>query len=169
MSDNRSQDIRLIKLAINIEKEAAAFFDKFIQRAGASALTAFLQTMKDGLSEDISRFEALLQPLLDESGAGGNIEGLSLDEYVKEVHGPRGGKFFSAGRARELIEGLYNPIQTLEAAAQVFREISKFYLDSSADIFYEKEKTAFLESAERKKEQSENVARKRREIISRFP
>ena len=169
MSDNRSQDIKLIKLAINVEKEAAAFFEKFIQKAGESALTPFLQTIQDSLAEDISSFESLLQPLLAESGAGGNIEGLSLDEYVKEVHGPRGGKFFTTSRANELLEGLYNPIQTLGAAAQIFRDISKFYLDSSADIFYEKEKAAFLQSAERKKEQAESVARKKREIISRFP
>lgn len=169
MSDNRSQDIKLIKLAINIEKETVAFFDKFIQKAGESALTPFLQTVKDSLDEDISRFESLLQPLLDESGAGGSIEGLSLDEYVKEVHGPRGGKFFTSSRTNELLDGLYNPVQTLGAAAQIIQDISKFYLDSSADIFYEKEKAAFLESAERKKEQSETVARKRREIISRFP
>jgi len=169
MSDNRSQDIKLIKLAIKIEKDALAFFEKFIQKAGESALTAFLQSMQAGLTEDVSRFETLLQPLLDESETGGSIESLSLDEYVKEVHGPRGDKFFTSSRSNELLEGLYNPIQTLGASSQILGDISKFYLDSSADIFYEKEKTAFLESAERKKEQSDAVARKRREIINRFP
>ncbi len=170
MSDNRSQDIKLIKLSIQIEKDTLAFFEKFIHKAGeTSHLTPFLQGVQAELTEDISRFETLLQPLESETGTDESIQSLSLDEYVKGVHGARVDKFFTSSRTAELLDSYYNPIQALGASIQIFKDIAKFYQDSAADIFYDKEKAAFLESAERKKEQSESVARKRREIISRFP
>ena len=165
MSDNRSQDVKLIKLAIKVEKDALQFFSAFLGKIGEGKLSPFLQQINTEISEDLARFEEVLKPL--ETGYGGNIEELSLDQYTRE--NTRGEKFFPSSRISELIEGQFNPIQALGASARIMNDLSGFYRESATNIFYETEKNVFLEIADRKKEQSESISRKRKETIARFP
>lgn len=165
MSDNRSQDIKLIKLAIKVEKDALLFFEKFFEKIGEESLADFLRQVHGEITEDLARFEEILQPL--EAGQEGSIEDLSLDDYARKS--TRGEKFFPHSRVVELLEGKFNPIHTLGVCAQILKDIAGFYLESATNIFYETEKGVFIEMADRKKEQGESLSRRKREIISRFP
>ena len=165
MKDNRGQDIKLIKLAIKIEKDACQFFTKFIEKTGESSLGTFLQQINEEIAEDLSRFEDSLKSL--ENGEEGNIEDMSLEDYKRES--TRGDKFFPSGRITELLEGAFNPINVLGTCSQIMKDLAKYYGESANDIFYDTEKGLFQEIAERKKEQSDMIGRKKREIISRFP
>ena len=169
MIENRSQDIQLIKLAIQIEKDGIAFLDRFIEKAGdESNLTPFILQMREGNQLDQQQLETILGPL--ETGqASENIEEISLDDYVKELQKARSEKFFTSGKVKQLFDIFYNPIRLLGCLSETFNELADFYSSSASNIFYENEKNAFVEIASKKKDQADQAGKKKKEIISRFP
>lgn len=169
MSENRSQDIQLIKLAAQVEKDCLHFLEKFIQKSGEnSKLTPFLQLMQNEAQSDLEAFESLLSPL--EAGMSTEeIEDISLDDYVKKMQKTRSEKFYSSNKVSELIDKFYNPIRILAYLAETLNEQADFYSSSATNIFYEKEKDSFINIASKKKDQADQAVKKKREIISRFP
>lgn len=169
MSGNRSQDIQLIKLAVQIEKDCLHFLEQFAQKSGEnSQLTPFLQHMQNEVREDLETFESLLSPL--ETGMSTEeIEDISLDDYVKKLQKTRSEKFYPSSKVSELIDDFYNPIWILVYLAETLNEQADFYSSSAGDIFYENEKNSFINIALKKKDQADQVVKKKKEIISRFP
>jgi len=169
MSENRTQDIQLIKLAAQIEKDCLHFIEKFIQKSGEnSQLTPFLQKMHEEAQKDLETFESLLSPL-EASQSTEEIEDISLDDYVKELQKTRSEKFYSSRKVSELIDKFYNPIRVLAYLAETLNEQADFYSSSADNIFYENEKSSFIKMALEKKDQADQVIKKKKEIISRFP
>ena len=169
MSENRSQDIQLIKIAIQIEKDGEHFIERFVERCGESASVApFIHQIRDETATDLETFEALLAPLESVQNTE-KIEDISLDDYVKDLQKTRSEKFYPPERAEDLFGEHFNPIRVLAYSVETLKELSTFYLISSGDIFHEKEKKAFEEIASRKKAQAEQITKKKKEIIARFP
>ena len=169
MSENRSQDIQLIKLAAQIEKDCLHFLGQFAQKSGEnSQLTLFLQQMQDDVQSDLEAFESLLSAL--EAGVSTEeIEDISLDDYVKKLQKTRSEKFYPSSKVSGLIDEFYNPIRILAYLAETLNEQADLYSSSASDIFYENEKSSFIDIASKKKDQADQVIKKKREIISRFP
>ena len=169
MSENRSQDIQLIKLVVQIEKDCLHFLEQFIKKSGEnSQLTSFLQQLQSDVQSDLETFESLLSTL--EAGVSTEeIEDISLDDYVKKLQKTRSEKFYSSSKISELIDEFYNPIRILAYLKETLNEQADFYATSAGDIFYENEKNSFIDIASKKKDQADQVAKKKREIISRFP
>lgn len=169
MSENRSQDIQLIKLAVQIEKDCLHFLEQFIKKSGEnSQLTSFLQQLQSDAQSDLETFESLLSTL--EAGLSTEeIEDISLDDYVKKLQKTRSEKFYSSSKISELIDEFYNPIRILAYLRETLNEQADFYATSAGDIFYENEKSSFIDIASKKKDQADQVVKKKREIISRFP
>ncbi|MBN2288379.1 MAG: hypothetical protein JXQ83_03535 [Candidatus Glassbacteria bacterium] len=169
MSENRSQDIQLIKIAIQIEKDGEHFLERFQTRLGeSSSLKSFVQQMLDEAAADREAFENLLVPLESVQNTD-KIEDISLDDYVKDLQKTRSEKFYPHTKAEELFDRNFNPIHVLAYCVDTWNELSNFYSISSGDIFYENEKKAFEEISSRKKEQAEQIAKKKKEVIARFP
>ncbi|MFH1070654.1 MAG: hypothetical protein V1794_13650 [Candidatus Glassbacteria bacterium] len=169
MSENRSQDIQLIKLAIQIEKDGIAFFGRFIEKAGEeSNLTPFIQQLREENQSDQDKLELLLGPL--EAGqTTEKIEDISLDDYVRDMQKARSEKFFAGGRIKEMFDLFYNPIRLLGCMSETFNELADFYSTNASNIFYDNEKKAFVEIAANKKNQADQASKKKKEIIARFP
>ncbi|HUU26774.1 MAG TPA: hypothetical protein VM123_03090 [archaeon] len=168
MRENRSQDIQLIKLAIQVEKDGLHFLDRFVEKSGGNALAAFFQQFKEEAQANLESFEDLLGSL-ESAQSTENIEEISLDDYVKELQKTRSEKFYPASKVSELFDRFFNPIRILAYYASTLDELADFYSSSASNIFYEKEKKVFLSVASRKKDQSDDLNKKKREIISRFP
>jgi hypothetical protein len=169
MSENRSQDIQLIKIAIQIEKDGEHFLERFLERLNASStLKPFVQQIIDETAADREAFENLLAPLESVENTE-KIEDISLDDYVKDLQKTRSEKFYPHSEAEELYDKHFNPIHVMGYCVDTLNELSTFYSISSGDIFYENEKKAFEEIALRKKAQSEEIAKKKKDIIARFP
>jgi len=169
MNENRSQDIQLIKIAIQIEKDGDRFFERFMERSGESSpLNPFIQQIRDETAADLETFENLLVPLEAMQNAE-KIEDISLDDYVKDLQKTRSEKFYPVAKAQELFSEHFNPIRVMAYCVETLKELSTFYSISSGDIFYENEKKVFEEIAARKKEQADKLKKKKKEIIARFP
>jgi len=169
MNENRSQDIQLIKIAIQIEKDGDHFFERFEGRLGeSSSLVSFIQQIREETAADLETFENLLVPLESVQNTE-KIEDISLDDYVKDLQKTRSEKFYPQAKAEELFGESFNPIHVLAYCKDTLKELSTFYSISSGDIFYENEKKVFEEIASRKNAQVENIAKKKKEIIARFP
>ena len=170
MSENRSQDIQLIKLAIQVEKDGQAFLEKFSGKIEKeeSDLKKFIIQMQETLAEDVDNLADIQSSLEDEKSAE-EIEEKSLDDYIKEMQAARNEKFYPASKQKELLDQFFNPIRVLDFLTEALDEQADFYTQSADNIFYENEKKAFLDLAKRKSEQSQETERKKREIISRFP
>ena len=168
MTENRSQDIQLIKLAAQVEKDSLQFLDKFIERAGESQIIPFLQQMQEEAKGDLETIESLLSSLESEQVAN-DIAGLSLDDYVKELHKKKSEKYYPQAKTKELLGDLYNPVRVLGYLAESLNELADFYSTNASNIFYENEKNSFISLAAKKKDRADVVSRKRKEIITRFP
>ncbi len=169
MSENRSQDIQLMKLAAQIEKDCLLFLEQFAQKSGEnSQLIPFLQQMQNEVQNDLENFETCLSPL-EASWSTEEIEDISLDDYVKKLQKTRSEKFYPTSKVSELREGFFSPIRVLAYLAETLNEQADFYSSSASDIFYENEKSLFINIASNKKDQADQVIKKKREIISRFP
>ena len=169
MSENRSQDIQLIKIAIQIEKDGESFIGRFVACCGeSSSLAPFISQIRDETATDLETFENLLVPLESVQNTE-KIEDISLDDYVKDLQKTRSEKFYPSAKAEELFGKHFNPIQVLAYCEETLKELSNFYSISSGDIFHEKEKKVFEEIASRKKAQAEQIIKKKKEIIARFP
>ncbi len=170
MSENRHQDIQFIKLAIQVEKDGQSFLEQFSGKIEKeeSDLKKFIIQLQEMVGEDMDKLEVLLTGLEDEQSAA-EIEEKSLDDYIREMQAARNEKFYPADKLKDLFESFFNPIQVLDFLSAALKEQAEFYTTSADNIFYENEKQAFTDLAERKSEQSEEANRKKREIISRFP
>jgi len=168
MSENRSQDIQLIKLAAQVEKDSLQFLDKFIERAGASQIIPFLQQVQEESKGDLETIEVLLASLESEQVTN-DMAGLSLDDYVKELQKKKSERYYPQARTKELLGELYNPIRVLGYLAESLNELADFYSTNASNIFYENEKNSFISLAAKKKDRADVVSRKRKEIITRFP
>ncbi len=170
MSENRHQDIQFIKLAIQVEKDGQGFLEQFSGKIEKeeSDLKKFIVQLQESVGEDIETLETLLTGLEDEQSAA-EIEEKSLDDYIKEMQASRSEKFYPADKMKELFDSFFNPIRVLDFLSGALKEQAEFYTTSADNIFYENEKQAFVELAERKVEQADEANRKKREIISRFP
>ncbi len=169
MGDNRSQDIQVIKLAVQIEKDGIGFLDRFLERAGdRSKITAFLQGLRETSQSDLDSFQEVLGQLEASQGAA-ELGELSLEDYAKELYKTRTEKFYPNGRISEFLGGFYNPVRILGFYGGTLQELSRFYADTAGDIHYEREKQAFQQVAERKQLQSQEAFGKKNELISRFP
>ena len=169
MNENRSQDIQLIKIAIQIEKDGDHFFERFMERSGeSSSLNPFIQQVRDDTAADLETFENLLVPLEAMQNAE-KIEDISLDDYVKDLQKTRSEKFYPVAKAEELFSEHFNPIRVMAYCVETLKELSTFYSISSGDIFYENEKKAFEEISARKKEQADKLKKNKKEVIARFP
>jgi hypothetical protein len=168
MKENRTQDIQLIKLALQVEKDGLHFLERFSERSGESPLTLFLQQIQEDTKTDLESFEALLSSLETEQNAE-NIEEISLDDYVKGLQKTRSEKFYPTSKVSELFSKHYNPIRILDFYADTLNELADFYSSGAGNIFYENEKKFFLKIAAKKKDQADDIKKKKKEIISRFP
>lgn len=170
MSENRHQDIQLIKLAIQLEKDEQSFLEQFSGKIEKeeSELKKFIVQVQELAAEDMEKLETLLTGLEDEQSAA-EIDEKSLDDYIKDMQATRSEKFYPADKLKELFENFFNPIRVLDFLRDALKEQVEFYTTGADNIFYENEKQAFIELAERKTEQSDEANKKKREIISRFP
>ena len=170
MSENRNQDIQLIKLAIQVEKDGQAFLEQFSGKIEKeeSDLKKFVIQMQEMAAEDLESLNGLQNGLESEQSAA-EIEEKSLDDYIKEMQAARSEKFYPASKLKDLMEKFFNPIRVLGFMSEALVEQADFYTTSAENIYYENEKKAFLDLAGRKNEQSQEADRKKREIISRFP
>jgi len=170
MSENRHQDIQFSKLAIQVEKDGQGFLEQFSAKIEKeeSDLKKFIVQLQEMVGEDLEKLETLLTGLEDDQSAA-EIEEKSLDDYIKEMQASRNEKFYPADKMKELFDSFFNPIRVLDFLFDALKEQVEFYTTSADNIFYENEKQAFVDLAERKSEQAEETKKKKREIISRFP
>ena len=134
MNENRSQDIQLIKIAIQIEKDGDHFFERFEGRLGeSSSLVSFIQQIREETAADLETFENLLVPLESVQNTE-KIEDISLDDYVKDLQKTRSEKFYPQAKAEELFGESFNPIHVLAYCKDTLKELSTFVLDITAQF-----------------------------------
>ncbi|MBW7995969.1 MAG: hypothetical protein FVQ81_05225 [Candidatus Glassbacteria bacterium] len=170
MSENRSQDIQLVKLAIQVEKDGQGFLEQFSGKIEneESDIKTFIVQIQEAVAEDLETLESVMSGLEDEQSAA-EMEEKSLDDYIKEMQAVRNEKFYPADRLKDLFEDFFNPIRVLDFMSEALKEQAEFYTNCADNIFYENEKKVFLELAGRKNEQANEARGKKKEIISRFP